>query len=80
MEISINKIKTVSKYSFFSLLYIFNLLSLYLFCLVFWRCRDLLNYYDPDYKGHLDIPEMFIGYTGGCVFYLYYHLFIRWFI
>lgn len=71
MKIISQQIKKISKYIIFSLLYIFDILNLYFFWLRAWREKDVLNYTDANYKGYLDITEMYGGYiTGWSVLFL----------
>lgn len=71
MKITFQQAKIIGKYFIFILLYIFSILNLYFFWLRAWREKDVLNYIDADYKGYLDITEMYGGYiTGWSVLFL----------
>ena len=65
MKFTFQKIKNVGKYFIFGLLYIFGILNLYFFWLRAWRVKDVMNYTDANYKGYLDIIEMYVGYISG---------------
>jgi len=66
MKISLKQVKTISKYCIFGILYIFGITNLYFFWLRAWRVKDVINYTDANYKGYLDITEMYGGYITGC--------------
>jgi hypothetical protein len=65
MQYNIQKIKMTSKCIFFSLLYIFNVFNLYFFGVRAWRIKDIIRYTDANYKGYLDMIELYFGYIGG---------------
>ena len=65
MKISIERVKILSKYLLLGILYIFSILNLCFFWLRAWRVKDVMNYTDANYKGYLDIIEMYVGYISG---------------
>lgn len=65
MKISIEQVKMTSKYFIFGVLFVLNILNLYFFWLRAWRVKDVMNYTDANYKGYLDIIEMYVGYISG---------------
>ena len=65
MKISIERVKIISKYLLFGILYVFSILNLYFFWLRAWRIKEVMNYTDVNYKGYLDAIEMYVGYISG---------------
>ena len=65
LRYNIKQMKSVIKYLIFSIFYIFNILNLFFFELRAWRIKDVINYNDPNYKGYLDVIEMYTGYVSG---------------
>lgn len=61
----VKQIEKISKYFLFYILYVLNVLNLYFFLLRSWRVKDVLNYTDENYKGYLDMTEMYGGYVSG---------------
>lgn len=65
MKVTFQQIKIIGKYVIFILLYILDILNLYFFWLRAWREKDVLYYTDANYKGYLDVTEMYGGYISG---------------